>query len=80
MEVQGEYRYGFQGQEKDDEVHNSEGTSYTAEYWQYDSRLGRRWKRDPIVKHNESPYAAFANNPICFLDPEWSRLNKSSKW
>ena len=32
------YRYGFQGQEKDNEVYGSTGTSYTAEFWQYDSR------------------------------------------
>jgi len=37
-----DYRYGFNGMEKDDEVNNSEGTSYTAEFWKYDSRIGRR--------------------------------------
>ena len=64
------YRYGFQGQEKDDEVKGS-GNSYTAEFWQYDSRVGKRWNRDPIVKKHESPYATyatFANNPIWFRD------------
>jgi hypothetical protein len=45
------------------------GNSYTAEYWQYDSRLGRRWNVDPVVKEHESPYATFANNPIWFVDP-----------
>jgi hypothetical protein len=35
------YRYGFNGQEKDDEIAGS-GNSYTAEYWQYVTRLGRR--------------------------------------
>lgn len=64
----GDYRYGLQGQEKDDEV-SGEGNSYTAEYWQYDSRLGRRWNLDPVVKTHESPYATFANNPIWFVDP-----------
>jgi hypothetical protein len=54
------------GQEKVDEVAPGH---YTAEYWEYDSRLGRRWNRDPIPKHYESPYAAFANNPIWFVDP-----------
>lgn len=62
------YRYGFQGQEQDNEV-AGEGNSYTAEFWQYDSRLGRRWNIDPVVKEHESPYAAFANNPIWFVDP-----------
>jgi len=66
-ESSSEYRYGFNGQEKDDEI-SGEGNSYTAEHWQYDSRLIRRWNRDPVVKVHESPYAAFANNPIWFGD------------
>lgn len=35
------YRYGFNGQERDDEIKGA-GNSYTAEYWEYDSRTGRR--------------------------------------
>jgi RHS repeat-associated protein len=62
------YRFGFQGQEGDDEV-SGEGNSYTAEYWQYNSRLLRRWNTDPIVKPFESPYACFRNNPILLIDP-----------
>lgn len=54
--------------EKDDEV-SGKVNSYTAEFWQYDSRLGRRWNIDPVVKYHESPYATFANNPIWFIDP-----------
>ena len=64
-----DYRYGFQNQEMDDEV-AGKGNSYTAEFWQYDSRLGRRWNIDPIFKEHESPYACFANNPIWFSDPD----------
>jgi RHS repeat-associated protein len=56
------------GQEKDDEIAGS-GNSYTAEYWQYDSRLGRRWNVDPITYPWQSSYAAFNNNPIYFTDP-----------
>jgi RHS repeat-associated protein len=62
-----DYRYGFQGQEADDEV-SGEGNSYTAEFWQYSSRIGRRWNIDPVLKGYESPYACFANNPIWFVD------------
>ena len=62
------YRYGFQGQEKDDEVSGT-GNSYTAQFWQYDSRIARRWNIDPVVKPHESPYVAFSNNPIWFVDP-----------
>jgi RHS repeat-associated protein len=62
------YRFGFQGQEGDDEV-SGEGNSYTAEFWQYDSRLGRRFNVDPIFKEYESPYACFGNSPISVIDP-----------
>jgi len=47
---------GFQGQLKDNEVFGK-GNSYTAEFWQYDSRLGKRWNVDPVTKPWESPYA-----------------------
>jgi RHS repeat-associated protein len=60
--------YSFQAQEHDDEVAGN-GNSYTAEFWQYDSRLGRRWNIDPVFKEHESPYACFANNPIWITDP-----------
>lgn len=62
------YCYGFNGQEKTNEVYG-EGNSYTAEFWQYDARIGRRWNVDPVVKPNESPYATFANSPIWLSDP-----------
>ncbi len=62
------YRYGFNGQEKVDEVTGSTGTSYTAEYWQYDSRLGRRWNTDPKPNPSVSNYACFNNNPIFNVD------------
>src|SRR5690606_34111589 len=59
------YRYGFNGQEKSTEINEN---SYTAEFWQYDSRIGRRFNIDPVVKPNESPYATFANSPIWLTD------------
>ena len=64
------YRYGFNGQEKDDEV-SGNGNTNTAMYWEYDNRLGRRWNIDPEFKQfpNESPYVAFHNNPILYNDP-----------
>ena len=65
----GEYRYGGAGgQEMDNEIAGI-GNSYTAEFWQYDSRLGRRWNTDPVVKPWESSYAAFSNNPVFYNDP-----------
>jgi len=63
----GVYRFGFNGQEKDDEV-SGVGNSNTAAYWQYDNRLGKRFNMDMIVKADESSYATFSNNPIYFVD------------
>jgi hypothetical protein len=65
--VGNDYRFGFNGQEKDNEVYG-EGKSYSAEFWQYDARLGRRWNVDPVIKPWESPYATFGGNPIWFRD------------
>jgi RHS repeat-associated protein len=58
-------KYGFNGQLKSDEIGADQ---YTAEFWQYDSRLGRRWNIDPIPNTSISPYATFNNNPIRFSD------------
>lgn len=65
----GSYRYGGAGgQEMDNEISGT-GNSYTAEYWQYDPRLVRRWNPDPITFPWQSTYACFNNNPIIFTDP-----------
>ncbi len=61
----GNYRYGFNGQMKSDEIG---GDSYTALFWEYDARTGRRWNVDPEVKDAESPYMCFSGNPIFFSD------------
>lgn len=66
---EGGYRYGFGGQEKDNEV-SGNGNSYTAEFWQYDPRIGRRWNVDLIILPWQSSYATFNNNPIVFIDPK----------
>jgi YD repeat-containing protein len=59
------YRYGMNGQEHEEEIVSG---IYTAQFWEYDSRLGRRWNTDPVVKRWESPYATFNNNPISIID------------
>jgi RHS repeat-associated protein len=60
------YRFGFNGQEKSPEI--AEGHT-TAEFWEYDSRIGRRWNLDPMPQINISDYATFRNNPIYLIDP-----------
>jgi RHS repeat-associated protein len=63
-----DYRYGFNGQMKDDEI-SGEGNHNTAMYWEYNTRLGRRWNQDPKPNTSISKYSAFANNPIWYRDP-----------
>ncbi|MFZ1634300.1 MAG: hypothetical protein WAT43_10540 [Chitinophagales bacterium] len=40
----------------------------TAEFWEYDTRLGRRCNLDPKGFTSIRPYAVFVNNPIIFID------------
>lgn len=63
-----DYRYGFGGQMKDDEIYGS-GNAYTAQFWEYDARIGRRWNPDPVSNPSESRYATFRSNPIAYNDP-----------
>lgn len=59
------YRYGFQGQERDDEV-KGEGNSYNYKYRMHDPRLGRFFAVDPLSSqypHN-STYAFSENRVI----------------
>jgi hypothetical protein len=64
------YRYGGAGgQEKVDEI-SGVGNHYTAAYWEYDPRLGKRWNTDPVFQPWQSPYATFNNNPIYYIDPD----------
>lgn len=64
-----DYRYGFNGQEKSTEI-DPNGNLNAAEFWEYDTRLGRRWNIDPVVKPWESSYAAFSDDPIIIADPD----------
>ncbi|MBA3705448.1 MAG: hypothetical protein H0W84_05980 [Bacteroidetes bacterium] len=57
------YSYGFNSQEKVDEISGS-GNHNTAEFWEYDTRLGARWNLDPVTEPSISPYATNEDNPI----------------
>ncbi len=67
-ESDGDYRYGFNGYESDDEMKGTKN-SYTTQFRQYDPRLGRWLTKDPVFKPQESPYALNGNNPVWFIDP-----------
>ena len=60
------YRYAINGQEKSQEIGPN---TTTAEFWQYDARIVRRWNVDPRPSVEVSVYAAFGNNPIVNSDP-----------
>jgi len=66
-----EYRYGFNGQEKDDEIKGS-GNHLSFGDYGYDTRLGRRWQIAPMTPKypHLSPYATFNNSPIVVYDPD----------
>ncbi len=61
------YRYGFNTQEKVDEIAGS-GNHYTAPYWEYDPRAVMRWNLDPKPNPSISPYSIMAGNPIMYTD------------
>lgn len=61
------YRFGFNGQEMSNEIKGL-GNSYTALYWEYDSRIGRRGNLDPKPTTGVSEYSTFKNNPILLND------------
>lgn len=64
------YRFGFQGAEKDDEVHGATGTSYDFGARMQDPRIGRLQSIDAFASAypGESPYSFVGNNPIAQIE------------
>ena len=83
----GDYRYGFQGQETDDEV-KGRGNSVNYKYRMHDPRIGRFFAVDPLAKdypHN-SPYAFSENVVVHAIELEglekvvyWRAYNSNGK-
>ncbi|MBD80184.1 MAG: hypothetical protein CL840_14820 [Crocinitomicaceae bacterium] len=67
----GEYRYGFQGQEQDDEVKGT-GNSVNYKHRMYDPKIARFLAIDPIYKDYPyySPYAFSGNRVIDAIELE----------
>ena len=65
-----DYRYGFNGYEKDDEVNGVTGGHLDFADYGYSPRLARRWNVDPKTATYawQSPYAYAANSPILNVD------------
>ncbi|MBC8756059.1 ParB N-terminal domain-containing protein [Kordia sp. YSTF-M3] len=58
------YRYGFQGQEKDDEL-KGEGNSMNYKYRMHDPRIGRFFAVDPLAgKYPHNSVYAFSENRV----------------
>lgn len=68
--LRGDYKYGFNGMERDDEV-AGDGNSYTTTFREYDVRLGKWFSLDPEFRKypGQSPYVAFDGNPVVNTDP-----------
>ncbi len=66
-----EYRYGFQGQEKDDEI-KGEGNSLNYTFRMHDPRIGRFFAVDPLFKEYPelSPFQFASNSPIDMIEIE----------
>ena len=71
FEGSADYRFGFNGMEKDDEVKGS-GNSYTTEFRQYNPQLGRWLSLDPLKREypSHSDYHFGFNNPLRVVDTD----------
>lgn len=67
--IEGDYLYGYQGSEKDNEMKGN-NNSYTTHHRILDPRLGRWLSIDPKanITPGQSPYVSMDNNPITFND------------
>jgi|SRR5690554_2388371 len=75
------YRYGFQGQEMDDEV-KGEGNSVNYKYRMHDTRVGRFFAVDPLAPkypHN-GPYNFSENRVIDGVELEGLEWTSSNAW
>jgi len=75
------YRYGFQGQEKDDEL-KGEGNSINYKYRMHDPRVGRFFAVDPLAKEYpwNSSYAFSENRVIDGVELEGLEVTKSESY
>jgi RHS repeat-associated protein len=71
--VVGDYRYAYQGQEKDSETGKE---AFELRLW--DSRIGRWLSPDPYGEFS-SPYIGMGNNPITTIDIDGGRIYVTNK-
>ncbi|MEN9973657.1 MAG: hypothetical protein RIS20_2004 [Bacteroidota bacterium] len=79
------YRFGYQGSEKDNEF-KGEGNSYTTEFRQLDTRIGRWLSIDPVIQPWQSSYCSMDGNPISKNDilgnttKDWIKRQGKDHW
>jgi RHS repeat-associated protein len=81
-EASGSYRYGFQGQEKDDEI-KGEGNSLNYTFRMHDPRVGRFFAIDPLTKKYPylTPYQFSSNQPIHTFELEGlESMDEMNSW
>ena len=64
-----EYRYGFNGKEKNQDGELGSTTTHTTEFRQYNPAIGRFLSLDPVTHYSMSPYSSMDNSPILKSDP-----------
>jgi hypothetical protein len=74
-----DFEFGYNGQMKTDEIYGK-GNLNTALFWEYDSRIERRWNVDPKPNPSWSSYATFANNPILNRDVLGDSIKSTSNF
>ncbi len=79
-EEEDNYRFGFNGKEKDNEV-KGKGNSLDFGARIFDPRLGRWMSLDPLAAKypSLSAYHFGANNPIVFIDPDGKKIVNGEK-
>ena len=67
-----DYRYGFQGQENDDEIRGTKGASVNYKYRMHDARIGRFFAVDPLNPKYPyyTPYSFSGNRVIDAVEIE----------
>ena len=76
------YRYGYNGQDKVSQSFG-EGAHTTAQFWEYDTRLARRWNIDPVDQIGISNYAVNGLNSIAnsdILGNKWINVLHSTEY
>ncbi len=70
--LKSDYRYGFQGQEMDNEIKGGEGNSLNYTFRMHDPRVGRFFAVDPLFRKYpfNSTYAFSENSVIAYVELE----------